>query len=441
MTITATPTSNDPLLPKLKSIDKLITQGHLPKAAKELNAAVKAAPEDPRVYMMGARMAEVAGNRQGSVDAARKAAKLAPHWPPAVTELALALARMNLFVEAISTAERAVELDGNNPEILARVIDVAHRAQHYELASAWLTRAAAISPDNLVIKHMIARNLRILGRHAQSIEAYGALIAAAPNDHRALHGRIQAAIASGDLALARQDSVALLALLPDNEEAKYWLALAHGETPARQPVAMVRELYDNLAEFYDQHTVASLKYKLPREVAAIIRQHYPDNTMNVLDLGCGTGLLGVCLGSIQGALVGVDVSERMIEQAARHNVYHRFHNVDLLEALEATPEALYDVITALDVFIYVGDLARAIPDALRILKPGGHLIFSCETAREDEADLVLRPSQRYAHKASHVKALCRDAGFTEIKVEEMPLRLENQAPVDGFLLIARKPVA
>ena len=83
--------------------------------------------------------------------------------------------------------------------------------------------------------------------------------------------------------------------------------------------------------------MAGLKYKLPREVAHIINERYPDRKLNVLDLGCGTGLLGACLGRIDGALVGVELSKPMIDQAIKHGVYDRFHNVDLLEALEATP--------------------------------------------------------------------------------------------------------
>ncbi len=131
----------------------------------------------------------------------------------------------------------------------------------------------------------------------------------------------------------------------------------------------------------------------------------------------------------------------MIDQAIKHGVYDRIHNVDLLEALEATPESLYDVIAALDVFIYVGDIAGAIRDAYRVLRPGGHFIFSCEQASEDEADLVLRPTQRYAHKASHVESMCRAAGFEQMTLEPMILRHEQNEPVPGFLVIARKPAA
>ena len=88
-------------------------------------------------------------------------------------------------------------------------------------------------------------------------------------------------------------------------------------------------------------------------------------------------------------------------------------------------------------------LARSVthPNACRILRPGGHLVFSCEAAGADEADWVLRKSLRYAHKRSHIEALCKAAGCNEITVEDTVLFVENQQPVHGYTVVARKKLA
>ena len=127
-------------------------------------------------------------------------------------------------------------------------------------------------------------------------------------------------------------------------------------------------------------------------------------------------------------------------EAAKHGVYDRFHNVDLLGALQNTPANEYDVLTLLDVLIYIGAPQLVIPNAVRILKTGGELIFSCETAPEDGPDLVLQPSQRYAHKRSHIEALCKQAGFS-VSTEELVLRQEGGEPVQGFVVTATKTAA
>jgi len=186
--------------------------------------------------------------------------------------------------------------------------------------------------------------------------------------------------------------------------------------------------------------VRGLKYKVPERVAKMLLALHPDRKFNLLDLGCGTGLLGVYLGPIQGYMIGVDLSRKMIEQAARHGVYARFHNVNMLDALRETPADLYEIIACLDALIYVGDLAPVIPNALRILKPGGHFIFSCEAAQEGEPDLVLRTgTNRYAHRDTAVERMCRQAGFADVQIEHLPmLRMEGDVPLPGFLVTARK---
>lgn len=184
-----------------------------------------------------------------------------------------------------------------------------------------------------------------------------------------------------------------------------------GETPAHQPVELNRALFDGMAEIYDQHIVRGLGYRLPKIVADRILERYPEKHLNVLDLGCGTGLLGVCLGRLDGFLISVEISQKMIEQAVRHKVYDKFHTVDL---------------------------TRAVLDAHRILQPAGDFWFSCEIADEAGPELALQANGRYAHKRSHVASACRAAGFESVEIEELDLRREAGVPVRGILVRARK---
>ncbi|HMA08842.1 MAG TPA: tetratricopeptide repeat protein, partial [Ramlibacter sp.] len=239
MTSTATPFP-DALAKRLHAIQKLIAAGELKDAALKLNAEVKRTPDDSRIYLMGMVLAEAAGNPAGALEVARRAVKAAPEWPVAVTELALLLARQNQFAEAIELARRAVELDANNPRVLAHVIDIAHRAQQFELAIEWLLLAAAMSPDDILMQLLLARDWRITGQHDKAFAAYDKLIAADPLNGKALMGRAQTALAAGNLELALRDCEALLAQHPDDEEVQYHLDLARGITPRTQPAQMIR---------------------------------------------------------------------------------------------------------------------------------------------------------------------------------------------------------
>ena len=437
MTSTAIPT--DSFTQRLQQIGQWITRGELPRAAKALNAAAKISPKDPRIYLQGARLAEAAGNAKGAQESARRAVSLNPEWSVAVTELAALLSRQNEVKESIEVAQKALSLDPDNPEVLARVVDVAHRAQNFELSLQCLRRLSELQGASKQISSLIARDLRLLGHNDQALAVYEAMLVNNPDDVDPLLGRAQVSWMLGQQAVALKDCEALLAIDPTNEVFRFWHTLASGDTPATMPLSMVRELHDADAAGYEHHMVQGLQYQLPRLMAGLIRGLQADTAFNLLDLGCGTGLLGASLGKLQGAMVGVDVSLAMVEQAARHNVYDRFHTVNLLDALAATPDALYHVISACVVFNYVGDLSQAIPNAWRVLLPGGHLVFSCEAADEAGPDLVLLPNLRFAHKRSAIEALCRAAGFDTVEVTDTALFMERHQPVPGFVVVAHKP--
>src|SRR5580765_5846418 len=214
--------------------------------------------------------------------------------------------------------------------------------------------------------------------------------------------------------------------------------VARGETPRTQPAALVAELFDGLAERFEKHLVGRLQYRVPHRVADIVLDRYPRRRFDLLDLGCGTGLLGLCLGRLDGDLVGVDLSARMLDQAAPLGIYSELRQGDALAELRDTPAARYDCIAACDVFIYVGDLSDLIPAAFRALRPGGTLVFSCEEAHAAEGELRLRASGRYAHSRASIASLCRDAGFVDCTFEDIVRRLEADSPIAGYIATAEK---
>jgi predicted TPR repeat methyltransferase len=435
----------DPNLQHLHKAREQIAQGDLKSAALTLNKASSHWPEDPRIFLLASAMAEKAGNPSNALHAMRKAVALSPDWAPGKLELALLLARQNTFPEAIELAEQVAIQEPRNPQVLAGVIDIAHRSGHITMAIAHLRRGLEMVPGDVTLRRMLARDLSSQTEHTEALALWDALLQEQPQDIDNLIGYVQACIAAEQPSRALLATQTLLAGAPDDAVYQYFAAIAQGKTPAQQPDALTAPLFDGMAQGYDQHMVRGLQYQLPKQIAEAIIARHPDKKINVLDLGCGTGLLGVCLGRLDGFLVGVDVSSKMIEQAAKHGLYDRFHTVNLHDALSETPDALYQVIAALDVFIYAGEVTLAIPNAHRILTPGGELVFSCETAQDDstkpstnEVGMVLQPNGRYAHQRSHIESVCKKAGFTSVNIEETVIRQENNSPVAGFVVTAYK---
>ncbi len=440
--MSATPSTADPFTLELQHIRGLIEANQLPQAAQALNAAQKKAPKDARLPLLGMRMAERVGNLENATQAARRALALAPDWQVAQIELALLLARQKQGDEAMRLAMQALANAPRDAQVMVGAINVALFSERHDQTLAWAEEGVRRFPDNAGIRLFLARFLVAQDRPADAVGHYEFILERLPHHEETLQGLLSCALKMRDQPRARTYAERLLALKPFDENARYWHAVVHDQTPATQPAQVVTGIFDAFAQNFDVHLVRGLQYRVPERVAQILLALHPDRRFNLLDLGCGTGLVGVYLGRIEGHIIGVDLSEKMIEQAARHQLYSRFHRVNVLDALRETPAEHYEAITCTDVLVYVGDRAPVIPNALRILKPGGHFIFSCEAAAEDEADLVLRPSQRYAHKASAVERQCREAGFDDIRIEHLPtLRMENNQPLPGFLVTARKPPA
>jgi predicted TPR repeat methyltransferase len=436
---------------QLKEIERLIESSDLENAVVALNGLAKSAPRDPRLFLLGSRLAQASGNAEGVLQAAAKASEYAPQWPVATLHLATVLAQRGENEAAMALAAMAVaqatQQKALGMELLQTVAGLAFALNVPEKAVVWLRQALTMDPSHVGTRYKMGLALAKTGDMAGAIESYSSILLADSTNAPVLNARLHAYLGAGLKEHALKDADALLALEPGNEEYLFFQTICRGEVPRTQPASLISGMFEAAASRFDQVTVVGLKYKLPRDVALRILEWYPERKADVLDLGCGTGLLGAVLGAMEGVVVGVDLSSGMIEQAGRHGVYDKFHQVNVLDALHATPEGLYDVIAALDLFPYVGALDAAFPDAYRILQAGGRFVFSCETEAAGDSEpenknatgYALLPSYRFVHQRSYVQSLLKMAGFQNVVLEDVVLRHEPQGPVHGFLVIAQKP--
>ena len=436
--------SHEPaFISKLKSIEQLIADGKLKDAADQLNLSGRTSSHDPRLFLLGSRLAHASGNPAGTLQAARRAHQLAPTWPVATIHLAKILEEQKHVDEAIKMAEATIEQATQQSTLdvglLSNAAVIAQRLNRVSLALKWLDQAEKISPGDLVIRHQSAKAFDVADNFPEAINRYTSLLKELPKNPDLLYARMLVNLRSKQMEQAIEDAQALVDLDPDSERNRFFLAVARGENPGNQPPQVISTLFDEYADRFDQHLVVTLRYRLPKDVAEMINKWHPDRKGDVLDLGCGTGLLGVCLGRLEGVLVGVDLSNEMIEKAAQHNVYDKFHLVDVVAAVKATPANQYHVVAALEVFVYIGDLQEVVPNVLKILMPGGRFVFSCEAAQEGEKDFNLQDTFRYTHQPQYLRRLMQEAGFEDITVEERSVRLHAGVPVSGLVIVGRKP--
>ncbi|MEC7762820.1 MAG: methyltransferase [Pseudomonadota bacterium] len=200
------------------------------------------------------------------------------------------------------------------------------------------------------------------------------------------------------------------------------------------PVAFVELLFDQYAPRFETSLVEKLDYRGPDEIMAALAASGFERAERVLDLGCGTGLMGERLRGVSGWLEGCDISSGMLAEAGLKGIYDRLDKRDIA-ALEVAGEA-YDLIVAADVFAYLGALERIVGWCAGMLTAGGRLAFTVERG---EAGVVLRESRRFAHAPGYVEALLRDAGFTAIRIEDCVVRMDRGAPIASLCVVADWP--
>ena len=179
-------------------------------------------------------------------------------------------------------------------------------------------------------------------------------------------------------------------------------------------------------------SVEHLAVRAPDRLAAAIFAERSEFGL-VIDLGCGTGLMGERLRSRCRRLEGVDISAAMLRKAAAKQLYDRLVKADL-RTFSGGPA---DLVTAADVLIYIGALDHSMARAADMLAEGGLLAFSVEHLSEGDG-FALQPSRRYAHSESYVTAILAQCGLSLLSLEPGVLRQDRGEPVEGLIVVAAK---
>jgi len=357
--------------------------------------------------------------------------------------LGVALRQQGRLAEALKHLDRAVALRPDNA--LFRANRGAALADAGRLAEAVedLTHAAAIRPGDATTLRNLGQAMAALGNARGALDPLSRAVAAAPD---APEPRLALAHALREAGEPRQAAEAAQAALDRAlggsemaREAHFLLAaLGAAPPPDRAPADYVRALFDRYATRFDAELEGRLGYRTPAALAALIGRAgiAPARALRVLDLGCGTGLSGVALAPFAARMEGLDLSPRMLEEAARRGIYAALHEADLESFLTAHPGA-WDLVAAADVLNYLGDLGVAMRGIAGALAAGGIAAFSIETG--EGGGYALGEGLRYRHDPAHVVALAREAGLAEAAREEVVLREERGAPVRGTLFVFRRP--
>jgi predicted TPR repeat methyltransferase len=316
----------------------------------------------------------------------------------------------NLFAPAPNwrRALPRLGLDENSPLPVARLAARLAAAGERAAAADAYRELLAEAPDDLDLLERLAAIVKRLGRREEEV---------------ALHRRI-AEVTCTRLGVPAAEREAVIAF--------ELAAIGVEETPATAPGSYIAASFDAMASYFDWRLRASLGYRGPEQIVERLARAHASGaaTLDVCDAGCGTGLLGPLLRPYARTLTGVDLSPKMLEKARERGVYDALYTDEIVAHLGART-ASYDVITAADVFVYIGDVAPVFAAAARALRSTGLFLFTAELADGDGYALAL--VGRYAHSAAYLRAAASGAGLAVLSMEEEQLRTERTKPVRALI--------
>ena len=178
--------------------------------------------------------------------------------------------------------------------------------------------------------------------------------------------------------------------------------------------------WDPNSEFKPLHDINPLR-------AGWIDQHADVKGKNVLDVGCGGGLLCEALAHRGATVTGIDMGEAPLAVARLHQLESGVE-VDYVqstaEAMAAEQQGTFEVVTCLEMLEHVPDPGSVIRACTRLLKPGGQVFFSTINRNPKSflfaivgAEYVLRMLPRGTHefakfiRPAELGGWIRDAGL------------------------------
>jgi 2-polyprenyl-6-hydroxyphenyl methylase/3-demethylubiquinone-9 3-methyltransferase len=133
--------------------------------------------------------------------------------------------------------------------------------------------------------------------------------------------------------------------------------------------------WDPTSEFRPLHEINPLRLEW-------INARAPLAGKNVIDIGCGGGILAESMARKGAKVTGIDLSEKALKVADLHSlesgVQVRYQLV-AAEDMAAQEAGQYDVVTCMEMLEHVPDPASIVHAAATLVKPGGKVFFSTVT--------------------------------------------------------------
>jgi predicted TPR repeat methyltransferase len=425
----------------IEFVMRCMKYGEFDEAEEVCRKILAVAPEYPDAL----HYAGVAAHENGRTDEAlvllERSLTLAPEQADWHSNLGVVRQAKGDLDGAIASYERAIALKPSHARAHGNLGVLLKVRGDLAGAEAEYRRSIELDANHADAYHNLAVVLSSTNRSVEAVTAFCRALTLKPHYVEARRALALAYCTLGRFDRAVQVCEEWLKDEPDSPVARHTLAACSGrDVPLRASDDYVQKIFDSFAASFESK-LARLNYRAPELISdALVQVGLPQSrALDILDVGCGTGLCGPLLAPYARSLVGMDLSVGMLKHAAEKGVYDELIQAELTEYLSRQHDR-FDVIVSADTLVYFGALEAVAAAAANALRPGGLLAFTVE--EEVDADLAqsyrIRPHGRYTHGLAYVDRLLVSVGLKP-RIGRADLRLEAGLPVAGLVVCGIKP--
>ena len=431
----------------LEDAQRLLGEGRAPEALERVQAALRMDRMDARYHYVAAIALASLDRADDAIESLRRAVRFRPSFVEARGNLGLLLERAGRLEEAADCYRQVASARRDDVNAWNRLGHCARVLARTEESIEALRRSIELRGDEAAAHNELALALLQGGQKDEALASFrravaldAAFVAAWANMAKLLYLDFAATPPEGREPLKAGVLEAFereLALEPTHDEFRFLRDAVSGRHVERPPDTYVAAFFDRFAPQFDEHVGGKLRYGAPAVAERMLQPWLERNRpVRVLDLGCGTGLSGRIVRAHASHLVGVDLSAGMLERAQAAAIYDELAHEEAVSFLERCAASSFDLVLALDVFIYVGALDRIVPAIARVLRDGGRLVGSVEAL--ESHGFALAGTGRYVHAQSYVAEIAGGAGLTLAEATEFAVREEAGRPVAARMLAFEK---
>ena len=378
--------------------------GRLDEAEASYRKAIELKPDYFEAHLNLGNLLKGLGRLKEAEVSYRQAITSKPDYAEAHNNLGITLKMLGRLEESEASLRLATTSKPGLAEIHNNLGVTLHELGKLEEAEVSYRQAITLEPGFVEAHLNMGKNFKKIGKINEAAKYFEQALKINPNDH------LGAAL---ELASIGKKNI-----------------------PNKTPQNYMQNFYHLQSKTWGH--VNATKYYGHKLIENAFRQaHIDSNEIDILDLGCGNGILASFLRPYARKLVGVDLSQDMIIEADKTHLYDSLHNEELDRYLDKSSE-YYDTVVAAAVMIHFYDLENTFSLIKNSLKVNGKFIFSIFEGKKKDKELNF--FHMYSHSDNYVSALADRLKFKINYKQKGIHEYHKEVPIDALIYVFQKRI-